>query len=59
MPSPNASVGLAVFPEDGEDFETLMRAADQRLLRRKSNGHHFSAAGPGHAAVDLSPLTAN
>ena len=47
LPSPNASVGLAVFPEDGEDFETLMRTADQRLLRLKSNGSHFSSRGQG------------
>jgi diguanylate cyclase (GGDEF)-like protein len=44
-PAPMASIGLAVFPEDGEDFETLMRAADQRLLRLKSNGNHFSGRG--------------
>ena len=37
----------AVFPEDGEDFETLMRSADQRLLRLKSNGSHFSSRGRG------------
>ena len=44
-PKPCASVGLAVFPEDGDTFETLMRAADQRLLRVKSNGTHFSPRG--------------
>jgi diguanylate cyclase (GGDEF)-like protein len=47
LPSPNASVGMAVYPEDGEDFETLLRAADQRLLRLKSNGNHFSPRGQG------------
>ncbi|MFT3864882.1 MAG: GGDEF domain-containing protein [Solirubrobacterales bacterium] len=31
-PSPCASVGWAVFPDDGEDFETLMRVADDRML---------------------------
>jgi diguanylate cyclase (GGDEF)-like protein len=46
-PSPHASVGLAVYPEDGEDFETLLRAADQRLLRVKSNGRHFGGRGRG------------
>jgi diguanylate cyclase (GGDEF)-like protein len=50
VPEPGASVGLAVFPEDGEDYETLMRAADQRLLRRKeSNGGHFTSRGGGDA----------
>jgi hypothetical protein len=28
-PIPSASVGWAVFPENGEDFETLMRSADE------------------------------
>lgn len=37
-PVPTASVGWAVFPEDGTDFETLMRAADERLLTLKGNG---------------------
>jgi diguanylate cyclase (GGDEF)-like protein len=36
-PIPNASVGWAVFPEDGLDFETLMRVADERMLRLKSS----------------------
>ena len=34
-PIPNASVGWAVFPEDGLDYETLMHAADERMLRLK------------------------
>jgi diguanylate cyclase (GGDEF)-like protein len=34
-PAPSASVGWAVFPEDGLDFETLIRAADERMLNRK------------------------
>ncbi|HET9152711.1 MAG TPA: diguanylate cyclase [Solirubrobacterales bacterium] len=34
-PSPSASVGWAVFPEDGRDFESLIRAADERMLKRK------------------------
>ena len=35
-PSPTASIGWAVFPEDGEDFETLMHCADQRMMQLKS-----------------------
>jgi diguanylate cyclase (GGDEF)-like protein len=31
------SVGWATFPEDGEDFESLMRQADQRMLDLKHN----------------------
>ena len=34
-PAPTASIGWAVFPEDGEDFESLIRAADDRMLSRK------------------------
>lgn len=34
-PSPSAPVGWAVFPDDGLDFETLIRAADERMLSSK------------------------
>jgi len=33
--SPTASVGWAVFPDDGTDLETLMHAADERMLNVK------------------------
>jgi diguanylate cyclase (GGDEF)-like protein len=36
-PIPSASVGWAVFPDDGLDYETLMRAADERMLRLKGS----------------------
>jgi len=35
VPTPSASVGWAVFPDDGQDFETLMRSADDHMLRSK------------------------
>lgn len=35
VPPPSASVGWAVFPDDGQDFETLMHSADDRMLRIK------------------------
>ncbi len=35
VPTPSASVGWAVFPDDGQDFETLMRSADDQMLRSK------------------------
>jgi diguanylate cyclase (GGDEF)-like protein len=38
-PTPTASIGWAVFPDDGRDFETLMRAADERMLALKQDGH--------------------
>jgi diguanylate cyclase (GGDEF)-like protein len=34
-PSPSASIGWAVFPEDGRDFEALIHAADERMLSSK------------------------
>lgn len=41
-PAPSASVGWAIFPEDGEDFESLMRAADERMLSRKRGGDRLT-----------------
>lgn len=41
-PVPSASVGWAVFPEDGGDFETLMQAADARMMKLKGNGRPLS-----------------
>jgi len=35
-PASSASIGWAVFPEDGEDFETLIHCADQRMMRLKN-----------------------
>lgn len=37
----SASVGWAVFPEDGEDFESLMHVADRRMLDLKRGGDPF------------------
>jgi diguanylate cyclase (GGDEF)-like protein len=41
-PVPSASVGWAVFPEDGLDYGTLMRAADERMLKLKSSGKQLA-----------------
>jgi diguanylate cyclase (GGDEF)-like protein len=41
-PLPSASVGWAVFPDDGLDYETLMRAADERMLKLKSSGKQLA-----------------
>ena len=35
LPRPSVSIGWAVFPEDGRDYETLLQAADARMLRSK------------------------
>jgi diguanylate cyclase (GGDEF)-like protein len=37
-PTPSASIGWAVFPDDGTDFETLLRSADERMLSLKRGG---------------------
>lgn len=36
--SATASIGAAVFPADGKDFETLYKAADQALYKAKKRG---------------------
>jgi diguanylate cyclase (GGDEF)-like protein len=43
-PAPSASVGWAVFPEDGEDVEILIRAADRRMLASKRRGDRRAAS---------------
>jgi len=40
LPALSASVGIAIFPEDGEDGETLISKADAAMYRSKK-------AGPG------------
>jgi diguanylate cyclase (GGDEF)-like protein len=42
-PVPSASVGWAVFPDDGLDFEMLMHVADERMLRLKGKRRQLSA----------------
>ena len=36
--SATASIGAAIFPEHGKDFETLYKSADQALYRAKKQG---------------------
>ena len=38
MTTPNACIGVCVFPEDGTDVETLLRHADQAMYAAKSQG---------------------
>ena len=45
-----ASVGLAVFPEDGEDGETLLKCAERALQAARSAGGNRAQATPGPAA---------
>jgi diguanylate cyclase (GGDEF)-like protein len=50
-PTPSASVGWAVFPDDGERVEELIRAADERMLstKRARGGGTRVKPGPGAA----------
>jgi diguanylate cyclase (GGDEF)-like protein len=41
-PVPSASVGWAVFPDDGVDYETLMHVADERMLSLKASGRQLA-----------------
>jgi diguanylate cyclase (GGDEF)-like protein len=41
-PVPSASVGWAVFPDDGFDYETLMHVADERMLSLKARGKQLA-----------------
>ncbi|HEX6781135.1 MAG TPA: GGDEF domain-containing protein [Solirubrobacterales bacterium] len=43
-PAPSASVGWAIFPDDGEEVEALIRAADQRMLESKRRGETRTAS---------------
>jgi diguanylate cyclase (GGDEF)-like protein len=51
-PTPSASVGWAVFPDDGGDFETLMQVADRRMLELKRSGDPFGLDRSKRAATD-------
>jgi diguanylate cyclase (GGDEF)-like protein/PAS domain S-box-containing protein len=35
-----ASVGIGVYPDDGEDAETLIKSADTAMYQAKENGRH-------------------
>jgi diguanylate cyclase (GGDEF)-like protein len=51
-----ASVGIAVFPTDGQDFDALIRRADAAMYASKQAGkNRCSFASPLHAEPLMPP----
>ncbi len=46
------SVGIAVWPRDGKDFEQVLKAADRTLYRAKEAGRNRVLAASGEPVVD-------
>ena len=56
-----ASIGVAMFPEDGEDTTTLLKAADAAMYRAKESGGNnlaFAAEAQGPPATERMVLGA-
>ena len=54
-----ASVGIAHYPDDGDDFEDLVEAADTAMYEVKKNGKRSYQLASGLApALSAAPLTA-
>ncbi len=52
--TPTASVGIAVHPDDGADFDTLLRQADSAMYRAKQAGRnrcHFYRSDMNEQAI--------
>mgnify|MGYP001186371949 FL=1 len=47
-----ASVGIAIYPDDGTDGPTILRRADHAMYQVKRGGKNgYAFAGPENAAV--------
>ena len=49
---PDASIGIGIYPDDGQDEKTLLRCADQAMYtaKRDSTAHFAFYANSGSAA---------
>jgi len=52
-----ASVGIALFPEHGEDSSTLLRCADVAMYAAKGHGGGYAVYGPEHDHHSTERLT--
>lgn len=54
-----ASIGISVFPQDGEEAKTLLKAADSAMYRAKKGGKNhyrfYSALPPGLSQKSVAP----
>lgn len=50
----SCSIGVSIYPEDGLDFQTLYRSADQALYQAKSQGKNQYVIFDSHKALPVS-----
>jgi GGDEF domain-containing protein len=60
--SVSGSIGVALYPRDGRDYDELIRLSDAAMYRAKGQGRgtalvHALAAGQGAPQVDGAPTT--
>jgi len=58
----SVSIGVAIFPEDGRDAETLLRCADMAMYSAKEGGrncYHFFSQGMNRKAHERMELETN
>jgi diguanylate cyclase (GGDEF)-like protein/putative nucleotidyltransferase with HDIG domain len=51
------SIGAAIFPHDGDSYETLLATADSRMYRDKTQRKRLAAAAPGADEPPAAPTT--